>query len=115
VVSHYNQDRYLIEKTTHFRVSSIEHKTKYTYNERGLLSSKAFYNEQDELADEEWKYTYDSFGNLSQVHFFRYGEFQKDFQVVFDNKTHLLGATIQREVATDFMLILRFKKYTYFP
>jgi hypothetical protein len=49
------------------------------------------------------------------VHFFRYGEFQKDFQVVFDNKTHLLGATIQREVATDFMLILRFKKYTYFP
>ncbi|MDP4636613.1 MAG: hypothetical protein NWR96_09685 [Crocinitomicaceae bacterium] len=114
VVSHYNQDRYLIDKTTHFRVSSIEHTTKYTYNERGLLSSKAFYNEQDELADEEWKYTYDSFGNLSQVHFFRYGEFQKDFQVVFDNKTHLLGATIQREVATDFMLILRFKKYTYF-
>lgn len=115
IVCRYNEDHYLVAKTTHFRVSSEERKTIFTYNERGLLASKAQYNDHEELADEEWKYSYDSYGNLMQMHFYRYGEFQKDFQVIYDTKTQLLGATIQRDVPTDLLLILRFKKYTYFP
>ena len=115
VVSRYNEDQYLLDKITHFRVSSEEHKTTFTYNERGLLASKAEYMNGKELSEEEWKYAYDSYGNLMEVHFYRNGEFQKDFQIIYDSKTQMLGATIQRDVATDLLLILRFKKYTYFP
>jgi hypothetical protein len=114
-VKYYNKDGYLTEEKTNFRISAIEHTTRYAYNDRGLLESKSHYNENDELADEEWKYRYDLFGNLIEVHYFRYGELQKDLQVVFDTKTQVLGSTIQRDVVTNFLLILRFTKFTYYP
>jgi YD repeat-containing protein len=113
-VRYYNKDGYLSEEKINYRMSSIEHTTKYYYNDRGLLESKSHYNEKDELADEEWKYRYDNFGNLIEVHYFRYGQLQKDLQVVFDTKTQLLGSTIQRDVVTNSLLILRFTKFTYY-
>ena len=113
-VSFFNKDGYLVERKTNYRMSSIEHSTKYSYDEHGLLAAKAHYNDRDELAEQEWKYRYDPFGNLIEVHYFRYGKLQKDLQIVFDTKTQLLGSTIQRDVDTNFLLILRFTKFTYF-
>lgn len=113
-ISTYNQDGYLIERKLRYYMSGIEQRSSYHYDERGLLSMKASFNEQETLADEEWKYRYDSYGNLMEAHFYRYGQFQKDLQVVFDTKTQLLGSTILRDVSTNFMLILRFTKYSYY-
>lgn len=113
-VSFYNKDGYLVERKTNYRMSSIEHSTKYSYDEHGLLASKAHYNDHDELAEQEWRYRYDSFGNLIEVLYYRYGQLQKDLQIVFDTKTQLLGSTIQRDVVTNVLLILRFTKFTYF-
>ncbi|MEI8116529.1 MAG: hypothetical protein WCH03_03230 [Flavobacteriia bacterium] len=113
-VSFFNKDGYLVEKKTNYRMSSIEHVTKFSYDEHGLLAAKARFNDRDELAEQEWKYRYDPFGNLIEVHYFRYGQLQKDLQIVFDTKTQLLGSTIQRDVDTNFLLILRFTKFTYF-
>jgi hypothetical protein len=48
------------------------------------------------------------------VLYFRYGQLQKDLQIVFDTKTQLLGSTIQRDVETNCLIILRFTKFTYF-
>jgi hypothetical protein len=113
-VSFYNKDGYLVERKTNYRMSSIEHSTKYSYDEHGLLASKAHYNDHDELAEQEWRYRYDSFGNLIEMLYYRYGQLQKDLQIVFDTKTQLLGSTIQRDVVTNVLLILRFTKFTYF-
>lgn len=113
-VSYFNKDGYLVEKRTNYRMSSIEHSTKFSYDEHGLLASKSHFNDQDAIAEQEWKYRYDQFGNLIEVLYFRYGQLQKDLQIVFDTKTQLLGSTIQRDVETNFLLILRFTKYTYF-
>ena len=114
LISSFNDAGYLLQRKTIFLMSGIEHRMDFTYNELGLLASKAHFNDQDQLADEEWNYHYDSYGNLMEAHFSRYGQFQKDLQVIFDSKTQLLGAIIQREVATNFMRILRFTKYTYY-
>jgi hypothetical protein len=110
----YNTVGYLIEKKTFFLMSSSEYTTKYTYNEQGLLIAKARYNEKDILADEEWEYRYDLFGNVIEVHGFRFGQLQKDLQIVYDTKTQLLGSTIQRDVNTNALLLLRFTKYTFY-
>jgi len=110
----YNTVGYLTEKKTLFLMSSSEYTTKYTYNEQGLLIWKARYNEKDILADEEWEYRYDLFGNVIEVHCFRFGQLQKDLQIVYDTKTQLLGSTIQRDVNTNALLLLRFTKYTFY-
>jgi YD repeat-containing protein len=113
-ISRYNQDGYLIERKFLYHMSGIEHHMEYGYDAHGLLSLKAHFNEKDDVADEEWKYRYDAYGNVMEAHFYRYGQFQKDLQVIFDTKTQLLGSTIMRDVSTNFLLILRFTKYTYF-
>jgi YD repeat-containing protein len=110
----YNTVGYLTEKKTLLLMSSSEYTTKYTYNENGLLTSKARYNEKDILADEEWEYRYDPLGNVIEIHYFRFGQLQKDLQIVYDTKTQLLGSTIERDVNTNALLLLRFTKYTYY-
>lgn len=110
----YNSVGYLTEKKTVFLMSSAEYTTKYTYDDHGLLISKARYNEKDVLPDEEWKYRYDLFGNVIEVHYYRFGQLQKDLQIVYDTKTQLLGSTIQRDVKTNALLLLRFTKYTFY-
>ena len=110
----YNSVGYLTEKRTLFIMSSAENTTKFTYNDQGLLVSKARYNEKDVLPDEEWNYRYDIFGNVIEILYDRFGQLQKDLQIVYDTKTQLLGSTIQRDVNTNALLLLRFTKYTFY-
>jgi YD repeat-containing protein len=111
---YYNQVGYLTEKKSMYLMSLSEFTTKYEYSESGLLTSKALFHEKDVLADEEWKFSYDPFGNVIEIHCYRFGQLQKDLQIVYDTKSQLLGSTIQRDVKTNALLLLRFTKYTFY-
>ena len=113
-IRRYNEVGYLIEKKNIFLISTEEYTTTYTYDELGLLIAKTQNHANDVLSDEEWKYRYDSFGNLIEIKCSRFGQLQKDLQIVFDTKTQLLGSTIARDVQNNALLILRFTKYTYY-
>ena len=110
----YNNLGYLSEKKNVFLISGEEFTTKYTYDEQGLLIAKTQNHANDVLADEEWNYRYDSFGNLIEIKCSKFGQLQKDLQIIFDTKTQLLGSTIVRNVQNNSLLILRFTKYTYY-
>ncbi len=111
---YFNQVGYLTEKKSMYLMSLSEFTTKYEYSESGLLTSKALFHEKDVLADEEWKFSYDPFGNVIEIHCYRFGQLQKDLQIVYDTKSQLLGSTIQRDVKTNALLLLRFTKYTFY-
>ena len=110
----YNDRGYLSEKKNVFLISGEEYTTKYTYDEQGLLIAKTQNHANDVLADEEWNYRYDSFGNLIEIKCSKFGQLQKDLQIIFDTKTQLLGSTIARDVRNNSLLILRFTKYNYY-
>ena len=110
----FNELGYLTEKKDVFLISAEEYKTIYTYDDHGLLTAKTHYHANDVLADEEWKYRYDIFGNLIEIQCTRFGQLQKDLQIIFDTKTQLLGSTISRNTQNNSLLILRFTKYTYY-
>ena len=67
------------------------------------------------MAKEEWRYRYDQWGNLIEMHRYENGVFTQDYQIVYDYKTGFLGSLIKKENRTDLMSILRFTNYTYFP
>lgn len=113
-IRRYNELGYLTEKKDVFLISAEEYKTTYTYDDQGLLIGKTQNHANDILADEEWKYRYDGLGNLIEIQCYRFGQLQKDLQIVFDTKTQLLGSTITRDVRNNSLLILRFTKYTYY-
>ena len=110
----HDNNQFLKRSVAYYRISQHSETTLYTYNREGLLASKACYIDSAQVAKEEWRYRYDQWGNLIEMHQYVQGVFQKDFQIVYDYKTGFLGSVIQKENATDHMSILRFTNYTYF-
>lgn len=109
-----NADGYLLESIENFIMIELLKSKKYFYNEKGLLSSIAIYENNAPNPIEENIFKYDALGNLIEKHTKRNGIFIKDLQIIYDNKTQLLGSFIQREVASNFMYIVRFKDYKFY-
>jgi len=110
----HDNNQFLKRSVAYYRISQHSETTLYTYNQEGLLASKACYIDSAQVAKEEWRYRYDQWGNIIEMHQYVQGVFQKDFQIVYDYKTGFLGSVIQKENTTDHMSILRFTNYTYF-
>jgi hypothetical protein len=109
-----NADGYLLESKENFKMIELLKSKKYFYNEKGLLSSIAIYENNTPNPIEENIFKYDALGNLIEKHTKRNGIFIKDLQIIYDNKTQLLGSFIQREVASNLMYIVRFKDYKFY-
>ena len=109
-----NADGYLLESIENFKMIELLKSKKYFYNEKGLLSSIAIYENNSPNPIEENIFKYDALGNLIEKHTKRNGIFIKDLQIIYDNKTQLLGSFIQREVASNLMYIVRFKDYKFY-
>ena len=85
--------------------------------ENGELQSPvgiAIYENNAPNPIEENIFKYDALGNLIEKHTKHNGIFIKDLQIIYDNKTQLLGSFIQREVASNLMYIVRFKDYKFY-
>lgn len=88
-------------------------KKKYYYNDKGYLAKKEIFDNSKEPT-ETYEFSYDVFGNLSQTYYYKKGVFTTDTQIVYNEKSKLISAVIIREVATDFIMILRFNQYEYY-
>ena len=94
VSSIFNPDGYLTQEQTYFRISQTTQTTFFTYNETGLLAKKSLLQSENTTPTEEWRYRYDQWGNLIEIHFYKEGVFLTDYQIVYDYKTGFLGSLI---------------------
>jgi hypothetical protein len=103
----WDSDGYKLEELQRLRMGSGEYRKKFFYNEKGLLSSQAIFYNDKELAVHESQFKYDNFGNVIEKKYFKDGVFMGELQIVYDNKTQLLGSTIEKLAGNNFMVILR--------
>jgi YD repeat-containing protein len=115
VSKQFDNENYLRNITTYYRISQNSENTKFSYNQIGLLAVKATYVDTAQVSKDEWRYRYDQWGNLIEMHYYENGTFITDYQIVYDYKTGFLGSLIKKDLRTDKMSILRFTKYAYFP
>jgi hypothetical protein len=111
----FDANHFLSSKTAYYRISQNSEKTQYAYNQIGLLATKSTFIDSAAVAKEEWRYRYDQWGNLIEMHRYENGVFLQDYQIVYDYKTGFLGSLIKKDVNTDQLSILRFTAYTYYP
>ncbi|MEY4991528.1 MAG: hypothetical protein RI948_394 [Bacteroidota bacterium] len=111
----FDDENYLRSITTYYRISQNSENTKFSYNQTGLLANKAAFTDTAQVAFEEWRYRYDQWGNLIEMHRYENGVFLTDYQIVYDYKTGFLGSLIKKDVRTDQLSILRFTNYSYYP
>jgi hypothetical protein len=115
VTQTFDNNQFLKSSNAYFRISQLNEITQYAYNQVGLLASKLLFTDSSKIAKEEWRYRYDQWGNLIEMHRYENGVFTQDYQIVYDYKTGFLGSLIKKENQTDTMRILRFTNYTYYP
>ena len=111
----FNEDGYKTCSIDKLKMGGTIYKKNYLYNDKGLLINiKTFYDKHPKPV-EELKFKYDSFGNIIERHEFKQEVFVKDFQIIFDTKTGLLHSIIDRNPVNNFMSIIRFTKYEFYP
>jgi len=112
--TYYDDNGYLLEREERFLRTSNFIKYLYTYNEKGLLSSISTIQKGSVDPIEDVKFKYDSFGNLIEKHFFKNGVFTTDTQIVYNANSKLMTSVIIRDVATNFLMVIRFGEYEYY-
>ncbi len=110
----WNEDGYKLEAIQKLRMASAEYKKKFIYNEKGLLAAiQTFYN-YSENPVQEITFKYDHFGNIIEKKHFKEGIFIGELQIIYDNKTQLLGSTIEKMEGSNMMYILRFNTIKFY-
>lgn len=115
VTQTFDANQFLKSRDSYYRISQSKESTQFFYDQTGLLSRKVIFADSNTIAKEEWRYRYDQWGNLIEIHRYEKGVFATDFQIVYDYKTGFLGSLIKKDNGTNQMSIIRFTHYTYYP
>lgn len=86
----------------------------YTYNQKGLISRISTRKNNDSVPLSENVFTYDDFGNLLSRLEYKKGVFTTEYQVVYSGLTGMLYSVITREVASNFISIIKFSEPTFY-
>jgi len=110
----WDADGYKLEEIQKLRMGSGEYKKKFNYNEKGLLANWKIHYNNSEKPVKEALFKYDTFGNVIEIMYYNDGVFSGELQVIYDNKTQLLGSTIEKLAGSNLLLILRFKDIEFY-
>lgn len=112
--SYYNELGYLMERVERLMVTSEVTSQKYEYNSNGWISVLRTFKQNTEKPAEEIVFTYDENGNLLEKHIYQEGVFTTEIEVLYNEKSKLITYVLTRDVATNFIQILRFNTLTFF-
>jgi YD repeat-containing protein len=103
----------MIEKVEEFTVSQQTITTRYTYSEKGKLTSITK-TTSEEPTTEEIRYQYDEKGNVTEQLNFENGSLIIETSFLYNATTQFLVNLIQRNVANNSLVLIRFKPYEFF-
>jgi hypothetical protein len=112
--SYYNEFGYLMERVERLMVTSEVTSLKYEYNSNGWIAVLRTFKQNTEKPVEEIVFTYDENGNLLEKHIYQEGVFTTEIEVLYNEKSKLITYVLTRDVATNFIQILRFNTLTFF-
>ncbi len=110
----YNELGYLVERIERVKMTSTVYTYTYEYNEQGKLAAVRKSSNKEKEFVEEWLFSYDDLGNLSEKLIYRMGVLKTNIQIIYSKKTNLLESVITTEEPTGFMMVLRFRDYQFY-
>lgn len=82
--------------------------TEYNYGDKAWISRIATTKNTDSIPLTEVHFTYDNYGNILSKSVYKNGVFTTEYQVIYSTDSGLLSSLIIRDVATNFITIIRF-------
>jgi YD repeat-containing protein len=104
----FDTNGYLLEKTEQFLVSLQTVTTKFTYTEKGFISSIQKINSDDPTALEEQKFEYDESGNMTEKKSYKNGVYLTEMNFLYNSKTFFLVNVLLQDVASNSITLFMF-------
>jgi hypothetical protein len=114
VFTYFDTAGYVLKREERMLMTSDLTTYKYAYNDHGLLASIKQLIQNQETPNEEQLFIYDSHGNLIEKQYYRKGIYITETEMIYNEKSKLLTYVLTREVATNTIVILSFKTYTFY-
>lgn len=112
--THLDSTGKMIEKVEEFTVSQQTTTTRYAYSLKGYLTSITKITSEPAAKNEEIRYQYDEKGNVTEQLNFENGSLTTETSFLYNATTQFLVNLIQRNVANNSLVLIRFKPYEFF-
>lgn len=109
-----NEDGYLLKQESQLKTGAGRSQTEFKYGDKGLLIEKSSETFITQLVNTKFIFEYDENQNILAQHYYRNGEYQTEFQIIYERQTMLLSALLTRDVKTNFITIIKFSYYEFF-
>jgi hypothetical protein len=86
----------------------------YAYNEKGWLESKKKYANSNTEPVEEWRYQYDSFGNVKNIFSYSFGELVEEKEIYYNDKSLILSNILFIDSKSKRVRILQLKEKQFY-
>jgi hypothetical protein len=111
----YSDDIGLItQKVERLHRTSGTKTTTYSYNEKNLIDSISIRSNTAGVQNRTYVFAYDEFDNLVKKEVYKNDEFITQYQVIYHEETMLINDVLIQNIATDFIMVLELRQYTYF-
>lgn len=112
-ITYFNEYGQVTEIVDRLRRTSGIKQTRYMYNEKGLIDSLLIISNQSGRQERLYTFGYDEFNNVMEKQYFKNGVHQTEYQILYDKKTMLINYILTREVATNYITILKLDQYDF--
>ena len=110
----YNSNGYLVQVNERSITTSGFYRVNYAYNEKGWLESKKKYANSNTEPVEEWRYQYDSFGNVKNIFSYSFGELVEEKEIYYNDKSLILSNILFIDSKSKRVRILQLKEKQFY-
>lgn len=110
-ISYFDPSGTITSKVDRLQRTSGIKKTAYFYNEKNWIDSMHVVNNQVGNTNNSYSFRYDDFGNLDTKNIFKQNEHISQIQLIYDKRTLRLDYILTRQIANNYMTILKLDNY----
>lgn len=114
IMSYYNEQGQITQKEERLRRTSRGTRTEYSYNEKGLLDSLKTVSDISARQERLYVFEYNEFNNLVVKDYYKNGVHTTRHRVLYNDKTMTLETILIKNIATDFVRILKLQDYVFY-
>ncbi|MDC0520568.1 hypothetical protein OAN44_00400 [Flavobacteriales bacterium] len=112
-IYYYDSFNYLFKIHTRLLISNSTKYEKYTYNDRGLLKSIQYFNNENETPIKELRYDYDEWGNVTFMDEYKDNVRVIHKELLYDPSTLILKTILSQDLVSNLITIVKYKPEFY--
>ena len=112
-IYYYDSFNYLFKIHTRLLISNSTKYEKYTYNDRGLLKSIQYFNNENETPIKELRYDYDEWGNVTFMDEYKDNVRVIHKELLYDPSTLILKTILSQDLVSNLITIIKYKPEFY--